>query len=275
MSDRSKNTGRIGIGAPSCMCASDASRSGATPSRRRASMRCASARSSWARGESRLLLSTRTPAARAAARRGGCVPGAGRRDRSRPCGDGVLALEVSRFARSSTDWHQLLDLRTLTATLIADADGVYSPAHFNDRLFVGSKGTMSEAELCGSRNSRPGSHRPSKPWCAYDQQTDIGCARADVDYRDRLVPALRPWTVSRQRNRCAAPGEAVLRQPGWRPPVVDEDVAGAGRTLSHRGRVKRSGALATDVGGTAMNPVDRRRDGGVQEVRDRVPSDTE
>ena len=59
----------------------------------------------------------------------------------------VLALEVSRFARSSADWHQLLDLCALTGTLIADGDGVYSPAQFNDRLLLGLKGTMSEAEL--------------------------------------------------------------------------------------------------------------------------------
>jgi DNA invertase Pin-like site-specific DNA recombinase len=57
----------------------------------------------------------------------------------------VLALEVSRLARSSADWHRLLDLCALTATLIADADGVYSPADFNDRLLLGLKGTMSEA----------------------------------------------------------------------------------------------------------------------------------
>src|SRR5947209_16994172 len=59
----------------------------------------------------------------------------------------VLALEVSRLARSSADWHQLLDLCALTGTLIADVDGVYSPADFNDRLLLGLKGTMSEAEL--------------------------------------------------------------------------------------------------------------------------------
>ena len=59
----------------------------------------------------------------------------------------ILALETSRLARSSADWHQLLDLCALTATLIADADGVYSPAEFNDRLLLGLKGTMSEAEL--------------------------------------------------------------------------------------------------------------------------------
>ena len=59
----------------------------------------------------------------------------------------ILALETSRLARSSADWHQLLDLCALTATLIADADGIYSPAEFNDRLLLGLKGTMSEAEL--------------------------------------------------------------------------------------------------------------------------------
>src|SRR5215207_2774006 len=59
----------------------------------------------------------------------------------------ILALETSRLARSSADWHQLLDLCALTSTLIADADGVYSPGEFNDRLLLGLKGTMSEAEL--------------------------------------------------------------------------------------------------------------------------------
>jgi len=59
----------------------------------------------------------------------------------------ILALEVSRLARSSADWHQLIDLCALTGTLIADSDGIYSPADFNDRLLLGLKGTMSEAEL--------------------------------------------------------------------------------------------------------------------------------
>ena len=58
----------------------------------------------------------------------------------------ILALETSRLARCSADWHRLLDLCALTSTLIADADGIYSPAEFNDRLLLGLKGTMSEAE---------------------------------------------------------------------------------------------------------------------------------
>lgn len=59
----------------------------------------------------------------------------------------VLGLEVSRLARNSTDWHRLLEICALTDTLLLDEDGVYDPAHFNDRLLLGLKGTMSEAEL--------------------------------------------------------------------------------------------------------------------------------
>jgi excisionase family DNA binding protein len=59
----------------------------------------------------------------------------------------ILALEVSRLARSNADWYQLLDLCALTDTLIADADGIYHPATYNDRLILGLKGTLSEAEL--------------------------------------------------------------------------------------------------------------------------------
>ena len=59
----------------------------------------------------------------------------------------VLGLEVSRLARNNSDWYRLLDLCALTETLIADFDGIYDPAHFNDRLLLGLKGTISEAEL--------------------------------------------------------------------------------------------------------------------------------
>jgi DNA invertase Pin-like site-specific DNA recombinase len=59
----------------------------------------------------------------------------------------VLGLEVSRLARNNADWYRLLDLCGMTDTLIGDSDGVYHPALFNDRLVLGLKGTMSEAEL--------------------------------------------------------------------------------------------------------------------------------
>jgi DNA invertase Pin-like site-specific DNA recombinase len=59
----------------------------------------------------------------------------------------VLGLEVSRLARNSVDWQRLLEICALTDTLILDEDGIYNPDHFNDRLLLGLKGTMSEAEL--------------------------------------------------------------------------------------------------------------------------------
>lgn len=59
----------------------------------------------------------------------------------------VMGLEVSRLARNSIDWHRLLEICALTDTLILDEDGIYDPSHFNDRLLLGLKGTMSEAEL--------------------------------------------------------------------------------------------------------------------------------
>lgn len=59
----------------------------------------------------------------------------------------VMGLEVSRLARNNADWHRLLEICALAETLILDEDGVYDPTSFNDRLLLGLKGTMSEAEL--------------------------------------------------------------------------------------------------------------------------------
>jgi DNA invertase Pin-like site-specific DNA recombinase len=59
----------------------------------------------------------------------------------------VLGLEVSRLARNNADWHRLLEICALSGTLILDEDGLYDPCTFNDRLLLGLKGTMSEAEL--------------------------------------------------------------------------------------------------------------------------------
>ena len=59
----------------------------------------------------------------------------------------ILALEVSRLARSNGDWYQLLDVCAVAGILIADEEGLYDPAAYNDRLLLGLKGTMSEAEL--------------------------------------------------------------------------------------------------------------------------------
>lgn len=59
----------------------------------------------------------------------------------------ILGIEMSRLARSCKDWHQLLELCALFGTLLGDQDGLYDPTDYNDRLLLGLKGTMSEAEL--------------------------------------------------------------------------------------------------------------------------------
>src|ERR1700678_511779 len=59
----------------------------------------------------------------------------------------VMGLEVSRLARNNADWHRLLEICALADTLILDEDGIYDPTSFNDRLLLGLKGAMSEAEL--------------------------------------------------------------------------------------------------------------------------------
>ncbi|HXF03179.1 MAG TPA: recombinase family protein, partial [Arthrobacter sp.] len=58
----------------------------------------------------------------------------------------VLGLECSRLARNNADWHQLLELSAMNGTLICDEDGLYDPRDFNDRLLLGMKGQLSEAE---------------------------------------------------------------------------------------------------------------------------------
>ena len=59
----------------------------------------------------------------------------------------IVGIEMSRLARSCKDWYQLLEACSLFGTVLADQDGVYDPSDYNDRLLLGLKGTMSEAEL--------------------------------------------------------------------------------------------------------------------------------
>ena len=62
----------------------------------------------------------------------------------------VLGLEVSRLARNSTDWHRLLEICALADTLILDEDGIYDPAHFNDRLLLGLNRPDSQSTSCST-----------------------------------------------------------------------------------------------------------------------------
>ena len=67
----------------------------------------------------------------------------------------VFALEVSRMARNNADWYRLFDLCSITDTLVGDSDGLYHPALLNDRLILGLKGIMAEAELSPNVQMRP------------------------------------------------------------------------------------------------------------------------
>ena len=71
----------------------------------------------------------------------------------------VLGIEMSRLARTGKDWHHLLELCSLSGTLLADADAVYDPGYYNDRLLLGLKGTMSEAETFLIRQRMLGAKR--------------------------------------------------------------------------------------------------------------------
>jgi DNA invertase Pin-like site-specific DNA recombinase len=102
----------------------------------------------------------------------------------------VMGLEVSRFARNSTDWHRLLEICALTSTLILDEDGIYDPAHFNDRLLLGLKGTMSEAELHVLRARLRGGILNKARRGELEMRLPIGFVY-DADKRVRIDPDLR------------------------------------------------------------------------------------
>lgn len=109
----------------------------------------------------------------------------------------VFALEVSRLARSNLDWHRLLELCALTATLVIDEDGCYDPSDFNDGLLLGLKGTMAQAELHFLRARLQGGklnkakkgelHFPLPVGYCYDEQ---GCIVPDADEEVRGAVAL-------------------------------------------------------------------------------------
>jgi DNA invertase Pin-like site-specific DNA recombinase len=96
----------------------------------------------------------------------------------------IFGIEVSRLARNNTDWYQLLDLCALTNTLIADSDGVYHPGEFNDRLVLGLKGTMSEAELHLIRSRLTAGLRHKAERGELRQGLPVGF---DYDHDDRVV----------------------------------------------------------------------------------------
>jgi DNA invertase Pin-like site-specific DNA recombinase len=89
----------------------------------------------------------------------------------------VFAYEASRLARNNADWYQLLDLATLVGTLIGDADGVYDPCSYNDRLLLGLRGMFSEAELHLLRLRLQAGRRRQIERGTYQQQLPTGLVR--------------------------------------------------------------------------------------------------
>jgi DNA invertase Pin-like site-specific DNA recombinase len=100
----------------------------------------------------------------------------------------VLALEVSRLARNNSDWYRLLDLAGTCDTLIADADGVYHPALFNDRMLHGLKGTMSETELHVLRARLDGGIRNKAARGELRRGLPVGLVWGEADGEIRLHP---------------------------------------------------------------------------------------
>ena len=135
----------------------------------------------------------------------------------------VMGLEVSRLARNNADWHRLLEICALADTLILDEDGVYDPASFNDRLLLGLKGTMSEAELHvlkarlrgGILNKvRRGEYRcPLPTGLVYD---DVGNVVLDPDVQIRDTIAYFFETFSRVGSACQT--VKVFRKEGLQFP---------------------------------------------------------
>lgn len=131
----------------------------------------------------------------------------------------VLGLEVSRLARNSSDWHRLLEICAFSDTLILDEDGLYDPSHFNDRLLLGLKGTMSEAELHVLRarlqggllnKARRGELKLALPvGLVYDARD-----RVTLDPDQQVQGSLRTFFQAFQRTGSASATVKFFRQEG-------------------------------------------------------------
>src|SRR5487761_1970278 len=131
----------------------------------------------------------------------------------------VLGLEVSRLARNSMDWHRLLEICALTNTLILDEDGVYDPAHFNDRLLLGLKGTMSEAELHVLRARLLGGQRAKASRGELEMRLPVGfvydsAGKVVLDPDQQVQDTLRKFFDTFRQTGSATATVRSLRQQG-------------------------------------------------------------
>jgi DNA invertase Pin-like site-specific DNA recombinase len=186
----------------------------------------------------------------------------------------ILGIEVSRLARNNADWYQLLDLCAVCDTLIADGDGLYHPGDFNDRLVLGLKGTMSEAELHLIRHRLTAGLRHKAAKGELRQGVPVGFVYDDddrvvLDPNEAVIEAIR--TVFRRFDELGSARQVMLslqednlllprrpsgsRRVSWAPatyPAVHDlltnpNYAGAfvfGRTRTEK-RVDSDGRLVT------------------------------
>ena len=125
----------------------------------------------------------------------------------------VIGVEVSRLARSCRDWHQLLEICAVFDTLIADADGVYDPSNYNDRLLLGLKGTMSEAELhvLQARPSVPMKARLLPPGSLHSKARKEHRHHAHATEPDRGSSGWHRHVRRPQADGCAGTSRCVTR----------------------------------------------------------------
>src|ERR1017187_8234868 len=137
----------------------------------------------------------------------------------------VLGLECSRLARNSADWHQLLELCGMTGTLICDEDGLYDPRSFNDRLLLGMKGQMSEAELhfvrarlrggILSKSRRGELITPLPVGLAYDPAGHV-ILDPDTAVRGALAPLFATFAATGSATACVKAFNAAGLSFPWR-----------------------------------------------------------
>jgi DNA invertase Pin-like site-specific DNA recombinase len=136
----------------------------------------------------------------------------------------VLGLEVSRLARNCADWYRLLEICAATGTLIMDEDGIYDPVSFNDRLVLGMKGTMSEAEshllrarMRGgilNKAARGALAIPLPAGFVYD-----GVGRVQLDPDRQVQESVRLLFATFSRTGSAIATVRTFGQNGWKFPV--------------------------------------------------------
>ncbi len=152
----------------------------------------------------------------------------------------VMGLEVSRLARNCADWHRLLEICGLTHTLILDEDGLYDPGHYNDRLLLGLKGTMSEAELhilkarlvggVLNKAQRGELKMPLPIGFVYDEEDHVL-----LDPDQQVQQSLRVFFATFERAGSAWSTVQTFRREGWKFPKRGQAGSGdvAWQELTH------------------------------------------